>query len=101
MGSDLECWAPSYLEGLRVTTRVGMAEPGRHTGIVIDWADGYSRYPQEWKPLSLVALDKGQFALLPNNYLLYEDPHFVDPEARALTKYYRRGDRVWWEGDSA
>lgn len=41
--------------------------------------------------------DAGQFALVPNNYLTYNDAHFVDPDARENTKHYRRGETVYWE----
>jgi 3-deoxy-7-phosphoheptulonate synthase len=67
------------------------------TGIIIDWADGYSRYPQEHKPLNLIQLDSGQFALLPNNYVIYSDKHFVDEKARENLKHYKRGENIYWE----
>ena len=73
-------------------------ESGRHTGIMIDWNDGFSKYPQEHKPLSLINLSNGQFALLPNNYFLLHDDHFVDPAAKENLKHYKRGDTVYWEG---
>ena len=94
MGSDLKVSKLTYLEGLRLKPRFIEIE-GRHTGIIIDWADGFSIHPQEHKPLSLIVLDNGQFAMLPNNYFLLSDPHFTKPSD--LTRFYRRGETVYWE----
>jgi len=98
MGENLDVWHAHYLEGLLVSTLKPIKESGRHTGIMIDWSDGFSKYPQEHKPLSLINLSSGQFALLPNNYFLLHDSHFVDPAAKENLKYYKRGDTVYWEG---
>lgn len=98
MGENMEIWHAKYLEGLSITTLKPVKEEGRHTGIVVDWCDGFSRYPQEHKPLSLIHLNDGQFALLPNNYFLVRDDHFTDEKLRENIKYYRRGDIVYWEG---
>lgn len=97
MGTETVVWSSRYLHGLACEVHAPIAAPGRHTGLIIDWADGFSRYPQEHKPLNLVLLEAGQFALLPNNYLTYKDAHFVDPDARANLKHYRRGETVYWE----
>ncbi len=97
MGTETVVWSSRYLHGLACEVHAPIAAHGRHTGLVIDWADGFSRYPQEHKPLNLVLLEAGQFALLPNNYLTYKDAHFVDPDARANLKHYRRGETVYWE----
>jgi hypothetical protein len=98
MGNDIEAVYFPYLEGLKgKTLQTNLLF--RHTGILIDWADGYSRYPQEHKPLSLIALDQGNFGLLPNNYFKLYDKHFtdgLDSEIEDL-KNYRRGDKVYWE----
>jgi hypothetical protein len=71
----------------------------RHTGIIVDWNDGFSRYPQEHKPLSLLALEQGNFALLPNNYFKIYDKHFTEElnEANVNLKKYKRGEVVYWE----
>ena len=98
MGENLDVWHAHYLEGLLVSTLKPIKESGRHTGIMIDWSDGFSKYPQEHKPLSLINLSNGQFALLPNNYFLLHDDHFVDPAAKENLKHYKRGDTVYWEG---
>jgi hypothetical protein len=92
MGEEIEAVYMPFLEGLEVAT-----QPGRHTGIIIDWKDGYSRYPAEHKPLSLIQLETGQFALLPNNYVTYKEKHFVNDAAKENLKHYRRGEEVYWE----
>ena len=97
MGAETVVWSSRYLHGLACDVRAPMEATGRHTGLVVDWVDGFSRYPQEHKPLNLVMLDAGQFALLPNNYLTFRDAHFVDPAARENLKHYRRGETVYWE----
>jgi len=96
MGEHLEVAAFKYLEGLYCMTRLPFVAPGRHTGLVIDWSDGYSRYPQEHKPLSLIALESGQFALLPNNFLVFKDEHFIHDAAKENLRFYRRGETVYW-----
>ena len=106
MGREPLVWKSSYLEGLEAVLLKSEVRPqaaGRHTGIVIDWSDGFSIYPQEHKPLNLIHLDSGQFCLLPNNYLLYNDAHFTNTANGATAsqniKHYRRGDVTYWEGD--
>ena len=91
MGEDIEAVYMPFLEGLETNA------DGRHTGIIIDWKDGYSRYPAEHKPLSLIALNSGQFSLLPNNYVTYKEKHFVNEAAKEDMKHYRRGEEVYWE----
>ena len=97
MGDEIESFHTTMLEGLSADVLKPLKSRGRHTGIIIDWADGYSRYPQEHKPLNLIQLNSGQFALLPNNYVVYQDKHFVDEEAKKNLKYYKRGENVYWE----
>jgi hypothetical protein len=95
MGPDIEAWHAKYLEGLEVELfRYGWK--GKHTGIIIDWTNGFDRYPQEHKPLNLVSLDDGQFALQPNNYCRFRDDHFIDKSKFEQTRFYRRGEEVWW-----
>lgn len=98
MGTETVVWSSRYLHGLACSVHVPIEAYGRHTGLIIDWADGFSRYPQEHKPLNLVLLDAGQFALVPNNYVTFKDEHFVNPDARVNMKHYRRGETVYWEG---
>lgn len=97
MGDNLDVWHIRYLEGLAVSVLNPIKEKGRHTGIMVDWSDGFSRYPQEHKPLSMICLVSGQFALLPNNYFLLHDGHFVDEQSKENLKYYKRGEAVYWE----
>lgn len=97
MGDSIQATRLAYLEGLPCRSRLPFEERGRHTGIIIDWSDGFSRYPEEHKPLNLISLEGGQFALLPNNFLLFGDKHFTVDEAREMIRNYRRGTRVYWE----
>ena len=96
MGEEIECAHFKYLEGLECKTREIIKVQARHTGIIIDWKDGFSRYPQEHKPLNLIELENGQFALYPNNYLYFKDAHFVTEEAKENLKFYKRNEIVYW-----
>jgi hypothetical protein len=42
-------------------------------------------------------MGSGQFALLPNNNLIYREKHFVNEEAKRFLQFYRRGEDVYWE----
>lgn len=97
MGDSIEATKLAYLEGLPCRTRLPFEEEARHTGIMIDWTDGFSRYPQEHKPLNLIELESGQFALLPNNFLVFRDKHFTREEAKDMLRHYRRGEELYWE----
>ena len=97
MGDETEVWHAKYLEGLSCEVHAPFKAKGRHTGLMVDWADGYSRYPEEHKPLNLINLESGQFALLPNNYATYCDGHFSKESARENLKHYKRGEKVYWE----
>lgn len=98
MGSDINSTFFPYLEGLKGKT-LKENLTFRHTGIIVDWNDGYSRYPQEHKPLSLIALEQGNFGLLPNNYFKIYDKHFTEDleEVNVNLKKYKRGEAVYWE----
>jgi len=98
MGEETEAWHAHYLEGLECNVHAPFKALGRHTGIIIDWCDGFSRYPQEHKPLNLIALNSGQFTLLPNNYATYNDNHFCQASAQQNFKHYKRGEEIFWEG---
>ena len=56
MGEELDVFHTKYLEGLKCSIIDLINDSGRHTGIIIDWKDGFSRYPQEHKPLNLIEL---------------------------------------------
>jgi len=96
MGENIEAVYMEYLEGMRCYTREVIKTGARHTGIIIDWTDGFSRYPQEHKPLNLIELINGQFALYPNNYLEFEDKHFVSDYAKQNLKFYKREEKLYW-----
>jgi hypothetical protein len=97
MGEDIEAVYMPFLEGLEAKIMRPFRDVGRHTGLIVDWKDGYSRYPSEHKPLSLIQLESGQFALLPNNYVIYKEKHFVSEEAKDFIRHYERGEEVYWE----
>ena len=97
MGQETEVHFAKYLEGLQCAVHAPFTGVGRHTGIMIDWSDGSSRYPSEHKPLNLIGLESGQFALLPNNFATYADKHFVNDSARKNLNNYKRGEEVYWE----
>jgi hypothetical protein len=96
MGDDLDVFNVKYLEGLECKTIEPMESKGRHLGIMIDWKDGFSKYPQEHKPLNVIQLENGQFAFLPNNFVVYDDKHFVSKNAQENLKYYKRGEKIYW-----
>jgi hypothetical protein len=95
MGEQIIAVQLPYLEGLKATDR--NHNVGRHTGIMIDWADGYSRYPQEHKPLNLISLDSGPFVLMPNNYVIYKDKHFTNGKRKDDLSKYKRNEKIYWE----
>lgn len=97
MGEVTEVFHAKYMEGLPIEIFGDYPDKGRHTGLIIDWSDGFSRYPQEHKPLSLIQLHSGQFSLLPNNYFTVFDKHFTTEEAKVNLPRYRRGEKVYWE----
>lgn len=96
MGEQIQAVHLKYLEGVNANIHKPMQSQGRHTGIMIDWIDGYSRYPEEHKPLNLISLNSGQFALLPNNYTTYTDSHFTDPTKQTDLKHYLRNHKTYW-----
>jgi hypothetical protein len=96
MGDNIDSTHFSYLEGLKASVFLPIKVEGRHTGIMIDWFDGYSRYPEEHKPLNLIEVANGQFVLIPNNFVTYNDKHFVNEESKENLKHYVRGDKIYW-----
>ncbi len=97
MGEQIDCVHFKYLEGIECATREIIKVSARHTGIIIDWKDGFSKYPQEHKPLNLIELENGQFALYPNNYLYFKDAHFISEDSKVNLKFYKRNEKVYWE----
>ena len=98
MGEELSVSHLDYLEGLQVEI-FGEKWKGRSTGLVLDWYDGYSRYPQQHKCLHLLEMDSGHYTLQPNNYIRWRDPSFVVEEDFYKCKNYRRSDKVWYPED--
>lgn len=98
MGTEITATIFPYLDGLPGIV-IQNNEKFRHTGIIIDWNDGYSRFPQEHKPLSLIALEQGNFGLLPNNYFKIYDKHFTNDleDFDINLKKYKRGEVIYWE----
>ena len=82
MGVRLTVTLFPYLEGL-------VCNPNdenlwfRHTGIVVDWVDGWAKVPAEHKPLHLlVQRDDKYFGLWTNNMLAFGDAHLIKPGAK-------------------
>jgi hypothetical protein len=98
MGEEINVCHLPYLEGLRIEI-FNKKWLGRSTGIIIDWNDGFSRHPEQHKPLHLLQMDTGHYSLQPNNYIRWSDPSFVEVEKWIETKNYRRGDKIWWPED--
>lgn len=96
MGEEIDCVYMKYLEGLECRTIQHIKTEARHTGLVVDWKDGFSRYPQEHKPLNIIELSNGQFAMYPNNYLLFKDDHFVSQDSQQNLKFYKREEKIYW-----
>jgi hypothetical protein len=96
MGEDLDVYHVKYLEGIECDIREPIEEKGRHIGIIIDWKDGFSRHPQEHKPLNAIELRNGQFGLYPNNFLTFKDKHFVNNSSKDLLKFYKRNETTFW-----
>jgi hypothetical protein len=44
----------------------------------------------------MIELENGQFAFLPNNFVVYNDKHFVSKNAQENLKYYKRGEKIYW-----
>ena len=98
MGEHVEAIHLEYLEGMMAMgSGKGPGFCGTHTGIVIDWADGFSRYPQEHKPLNLIERSDGKYLLYPNNYIRLLDKHFTSFKKSDEMQHYRRSERVYWE----
>lgn len=95
MGDQIFVTHMPYLEGLKVEVFSAKWQ-GRSTGLVVDWRDGFSRHPEQHKPLHLLEMDTGHYSLQPNNYLRWGDPSFVEEDMWTKAKGYRRNNEVWW-----
>ena len=83
-----------HLEGLEIEY-FSQKLKGTATGIVVDWYDGFTKHPEQHKPLHLIAMNDGNYYLLPNNFLRWFDPSFVEESKWSECKGYRRGSQVW------
>lgn len=93
MGQRISSTLLWYLQGLRATVDgVGAV----HTGIIIDWLDGYALVPAEHKPLNLLCTDDGWYMLMENNRCRFEDAHLIDPSTSHQTQHYRRNTITYW-----
>lgn len=57
---------------------LGIDTFGRYLFSVEALAGGFAEDPEQSKTLHMLALENGQFALLPNNSLLFRDRHFTE-----------------------
>jgi len=94
MGTDIDVFFLKHLEGLEIEY-FSQKLKGTATGIVVDWYDGFTKHPEQHKPLHLIAMNDGNYYLLPNNFLRWFDPSFVEESKWSECKGYRRGSQVW------
>ena len=93
MGDKITVTAMPYLEGLEVVCSKVVS---RHTGILVDWADGFAKVPAEHKPLNLIQTPDGPYLLVENNKCRFFDPHFVDSNVKVNEIGYKRGTTAYW-----
>jgi hypothetical protein len=100
MGERLTATLMPYLEGL-VCSDQGENVWYRHTGIVIDWVDGWAKVPAEHKPLHLLKEEDeyGYFVLMTNNMVAFNDDHLIKPGAKPFETGYKRGEKAYWEAE--
>lgn len=80
-GHEVTATAYEYLRDLEVKARLrsGRVEAGVYV-CSFDWINsGFSLEPVQHKEIHLIALDNGNYALLPNYRLLFSDPSFTVP----------------------
>lgn len=91
MGERLTVTLMPYLEGLYVKLDgIGHA---RHTGLLVDWVDGYAKVPAEHKPLGLMRTMDGPYELVENNRCRFVDDHFTKD---GKMPEYRRNVTTYW-----
>jgi len=95
MGVNLDLTSLNHLEGIDVNYFKENLN-GLSTGILVDWHDGFSKFPQQHKPLHLITMEDGNYYLLPNNYLRWNDPSFTNEKLWEKCKNYKRGTEVWF-----
>jgi hypothetical protein len=94
-GYDLTVTEYEYLRELEVEAKLrsGRKELGVYV-LSLDWIrNGWSDFPAQHKELHLIALDSGNFAVLPNYNLSWRDPSFVEPATQM--PHYRAQSTVW------
>lgn len=96
MGERLTVTLMPYLEGLEVACFHLDGVGGRHTGLVVDWVDGFAKVSAEHKPLNLIRLYDGPYTLLENNKCRFFDSHFVKSDADPHKVGYRRNRETYW-----
>lgn len=95
MGTDIDVTYLKHLDGIEVEYFKENIK-GIGTGMVVDWYDGFTRYPEQHKPLHIIAMEDGNYYLLPNNYLRWFDPSFTVDSKWQECKNYKRGNQVWF-----
>lgn len=97
MGEEPTCTEMPYLLGMAGVI-IQSKESITHTGMIIDWKDGgFVKAAQQHKPLHLIACGKsGNLALMPNNYLLFNDPSTIDLDQAKSVASYKRNDKRWF-----
>jgi len=95
MGERIQCVHMPYLEGLECRNKSSISY--RHTGIIVDWLDGYAKIPAEHKPLNLLMHQDGGYVALPNNYIAFKDKHLIDENSNPFALNYRRNEKIYWE----
>lgn len=96
MGERLTVTLMPYLEGLSVECFGLGGVCGRHTGLVVDWVDGFAKVSAEHKPLNLICLNDGPYTLLENNKCRFFDEHFIRPDIDPSKVGYKRNRETYW-----
>ena len=82
-GDVVTCTIFDHLEELECVVRCsdGEVRPGSYVMTFDWWGNGFSDTPDQHKCLHLLKLDGGQFALYPNNFVVWREPSFTSEEA--------------------
>lgn len=89
LSSDMECHRYSYFIDYlaKVKLNDGKVYNGRYiTTFDFKPEGGFEETPDQHKDFNLIALDNGNFAIQPNNRILWEDEHFTG-EIKGVPKY--------------
>jgi hypothetical protein len=91
-----QCLVIDYLENKEVKAKIGdRIVPGNYV-MTVDYHSprGFADDPEQYKAHHIVVLENGQFAALPNNYLLFTDKFFAD--VKEFPKHYRRQSKFYF-----